>query len=125
MRSRKVVGASPGGGSVSANPAGPRSRSRRAGSTRASRAWVRVLPAVVLLAAILVFVLQNSRHATVSFLAFSGRIPLGVALLGAAALGGLLVLALGSVRMVQLRMAVRRAGRPVHDESANQQAGES
>lgn len=80
-------------------------------STRVGRTWVRVLPALVLLAATLVFVLQNLRSAKVSFFTASGRFPLGLALLAAAALGALVVLALGSVRIVQLRHLVHRASR--------------
>ena len=76
-------------------------------STRASRAWVKVLPAIVLLVVILVFVLQNMRRAKVSFLGFSGTLPLAVSLLAAAALGGLFVLTLGSVRILQLRRVIR------------------
>jgi uncharacterized integral membrane protein len=77
-------------------------------STRASRTWTRVLPVLVLFAAILLFVLQNLRSSKVSFVSLSGTLPLGVALLAAVALGALLVLALGSVRILQLRKLVRR-----------------
>lgn len=76
-------------------------------STRASRAWMKVLPAVVLLGVILVFVFQNLHHAKVHFLGFSGTFPLAVSLLVATALGGLFVLALGSVRILQLRKVIR------------------
>jgi uncharacterized integral membrane protein len=79
-------------------------------STRAGRTWMRVLPALILLAVTLVFVLQNLRSAKVSFFTASGHLPLGVALLAAFALGALVVLALGSVRIVQLRTLIRRAG---------------
>jgi uncharacterized integral membrane protein len=68
-----------------------------------------VLPALVVLAVTVVFILQNRRSAKVSFITASGRLPLGVALLIAAALGALVVLALGSVRIVQLRRLVRRS----------------
>jgi uncharacterized integral membrane protein len=84
-------------------------------STRASRAWVRVLPALIVLAVTLVFVFQNSRHVKVSFFNASGTVPLSVALLGAAALGALLVLALGSVRILQLRRRVQRRGQGHND----------
>ena len=67
-----------------------------------------MLPVLVLFAAILLFVLQNLRSSKVSFLSLSGTLPLGVALLAAVALGALLVLALGSVRILQLRKLVRR-----------------
>lgn len=78
-------------------------------STRASRAWVKVFPALVVLAVILLFVFQNSQSAKVSFVTASGRLPLALALLAAAALGGLFVLALGSVRILQLRRVIHRS----------------
>ena len=77
-------------------------------STRASRTWTRVLPVLILFAAILLFVLQNLHSSKVRFVSLSGTLPLGVALLAAVALGALLVLALGSVRILQLRKLVRR-----------------
>jgi uncharacterized integral membrane protein len=77
--------------------------------TRVSRAWVRVVPAVVVLAITLLFVLQNLRSTRVSFVSFSGRLPLGAALLAAAALGGLLVFTLGAMRIVQLRRVIHRS----------------
>jgi uncharacterized integral membrane protein len=82
-------------------------------STRASRAWLKVLPAVVLLAAIVMFVVQNSRSAKVSFAMASGRVPLAVALLASAALGALFVLAVGSIRILQLRKMIRRSHQSV------------
>ncbi|MDA8301177.1 MAG: hypothetical protein M0005_06450 [Actinomycetota bacterium] len=62
-------------------------------STRAGRAWVEVLPALLILALILVFIFQNSQSAKVSFVTVSGRLPLAIALLAAATLGALVVLA--------------------------------
>jgi uncharacterized integral membrane protein len=63
---------------------------------------------LALFAAILLFVLQNLRSSKVSFVSLSGTLPLGVALLVAVALGALLVLAVGSVRILQLRKLVHR-----------------
>jgi uncharacterized integral membrane protein len=80
----------------------------RLASTRAGRAWARLLPALFLLVILLVFVLQNLHRAKVSFLGLSGTLPLAVALLAAAAIGALFVLAVGSVRIVQLRRVIRR-----------------
>jgi len=77
-------------------------------STRTSRAWIRVLPALAVLAVILVFVFQNPKDVKVSLFTFSGTLPLSVALLGAVVLGALMVLALGSVRIFQLRRQVHR-----------------
>jgi uncharacterized integral membrane protein len=52
-----------------------------------------------------------ARRTTVSFLGFSGGAPLGLALVAAALLGGIIVFALGSVRIVQLRKLARARGR--------------
>ena len=59
---------------------------------------------------------ENLRSTKVTFLGFSGTLPLALALLAAAALGALLVLALGSVRIVQLRKVIhsRRVERHPH-----------
>lgn len=77
-------------------------------STRTSRAWIRLLPALVILVVILVFVFQNPKDVKVSLFTFSGTLPLSVALLGAVVLGALITLALGSVRIFQLRRQVHR-----------------
>ena len=77
-------------------------------STRTSRAWIRLLPALVVLVVILVFVFQNPKDVKVSLFTFSGTFPLSVALLGAVVLGALMTLALGSVRIFQLRRKVHR-----------------
>ena len=78
-------------------------------STRVSRAWNGVIPALVVLAFILVFIFQNLHKTRVSFVFLSATLPLAVALIAAAACGGLFVLALGSIRMVQLRRVIRRS----------------
>ncbi|HQU25871.1 MAG TPA: lipopolysaccharide assembly protein LapA domain-containing protein [Acidimicrobiales bacterium] len=78
---------------------------------------MRIAPAIVILAVILVFVFQNSRHVTVSLFTASGSLPLSLALLGAAALGALFVLALGSVRILQMRRWYRRGGPRGDDHS--------
>ena len=77
-------------------------------STRASRAWVRVLPALIVLAILLIFIFQNRQDVKISFFGWSGSLPLAIALLASAALGVLVLLILGSVRMLQLRREVRR-----------------
>jgi uncharacterized integral membrane protein len=75
-------------------------------STRASRAWTRILPALLLLAIILVFVFQNLDNTKITFLMFSGTVPAALALIIASALGGLLVLTIGSIRIIQLRKVI-------------------
>jgi len=77
--------------------------------TRSGAAWFGLIAAAIVLAALLVFVLQNLRSVTVHYLGFKGEVPLGVALLLAAIAGLLLVSIPGSVRILQLRRAVRKS----------------
>jgi uncharacterized integral membrane protein len=105
-----VADAKPGDG---ANEGGvePRTSPEVIASTRSSRAWIRLLPFLIVLVVILVFVFQNPKDVKVSIFTFSGTLPLSVALLGAVILGALMTLALGSVRILQLRRQVRRKSR--------------
>lgn len=80
-------------------------------SSRISRLWIRILPAIAVLVLIVVFVFQNTKDVRVRLFTFGRSMPLSVALIGAAVLGALLVLALGSARIFQLRREVRRSRR--------------
>ena len=79
--------------------------------TRLSGAWTAVVVGLVALVAILIFILQNQQSVQVSFLFFSGHLPLAVALLFAMILGALIVVAFGAARILQLRMVAGRARR--------------
>lgn len=79
--------------------------------TRLSAAWTAVVFGLITLVVILVFILQNQKSVEVSFLVFSGRLPLAVALLFAMILGALIVVAFGAARILQLRMVAGRARR--------------
>ena len=93
----------PGTSTVSPRAAEPGDRSRHL--------WLGLIPAMIALVIMLVFIFQNLRETTVSFLGFSGAAPLGLALVAAALLGGVIVFGLGSVRIVQLRKLSRTQGR--------------
>jgi uncharacterized integral membrane protein len=67
---------------------------------------------MLLLVGVLVFVLQNLTSARTSFFNVRWTIPLGLDLLLAALLGGLIVFLLGAARMLQLRRLARRYARP-------------
>lgn len=79
--------------------------------TRLSGAWTAVVIGLVALVVILIFILQNQQRVQVSFLFFSGHLPLAVALLFAMILGALIVFAFGAARLLQLRMVAGRARR--------------
>ena len=89
----------------------PTSAERGGTRTRTSTVWTAVVVLVVSLVLVLVFILQNLQSVAVSFLVFHGQIPLGVALLVAATLGGVIVAAAGAARVVQLRRIRRRTER--------------
>ena len=86
--------------------------------TRLSVIWVGVVLGAVILILLLVFVLQNTQSARVSFLGFDGRVPLGVLLLLAAAIGACLAGILAGLRIVQLRLRARRRGGATPDPFA-------
>jgi lipopolysaccharide assembly protein A len=79
--------------------------------TRLSGAWTAVVVGLLALVVILVFILQNQQSVEVSFLMFSGHLPLAVALLFAMILGAVIVFAFGAARLLQLRMVAGRARR--------------
>src|SRR3954454_21092691 len=80
----------------------------RAQRTRTGRVWVALLPALVFLVLLIVFIAENGQRVQVKFFGANGHISLAVALLAAAVAGAVLVLLIGSVRILQLRLATRR-----------------
>lgn len=88
----------------------PRTPSERDGlRTRTSAVWTAVVVLVASLVLVLIFILQNLQDVSVSFLGFDGQLPLGVALLVSSTLGGVIVVAAGAARVVQLRRTRRRS----------------
>lgn len=71
--------------------------------TARSRVWSLTLVTMILIIILLIFILQNSKTVQVSFLMFHGNLPLGIALLLAAVIGGLLVGVAGLARILELR----------------------
>ena len=76
--------------------------------TRVSSAWVSLAAGIVLLVIVLVFILENLKTVQVGFFGATWRVPLAIDLLLAAVLGALIVFTAGSLRIVQLRRAIRR-----------------
>ena len=60
-------------------------RTPEASRSRAGAVWVRILIAALLLAALIVFLLQNTRPVLVTFLTMQGTVPLAIALASAVA----------------------------------------
>jgi uncharacterized integral membrane protein len=76
--------------------------------TRAGGTWAAISCFAVVLLVLLIFILQNSHSAEVSFSGVHGHLHLGVALLLAAVCGALLVIIAGTARIMQLRATARK-----------------
>jgi uncharacterized integral membrane protein len=76
--------------------------------TRAAALWSALIVGFLILIVLLIFIAQNTDSGTFHFLGWSWSLPLGVALLAAAVLGGLITTLAGIVRIVQLRRAAKK-----------------
>jgi uncharacterized integral membrane protein len=76
--------------------------------SRLGGAWVGLVLGAVILILLLIFILENGHKVDISFFGAHGHLPLGVALLFAAALGILMVVIPGTGRIIQLRRTARR-----------------
>jgi uncharacterized integral membrane protein len=81
---------------------------RRSLRTRAGTAWFAVCTAAAALVVLIVFMLQNTRSVEVTFLWMHGNVPLALALLIAGVSVAILAMAVGEVRISQLRRLARR-----------------
>ena len=76
--------------------------------TRAAALWSALIVGFLVLIVLLIFIAQNTDPGTFHFLGWNWSLPLGVALLAAAVLGGLVTTLAGIVRIVQLRRAAKK-----------------
>ena len=75
--------------------------------TRVGGTFLALLGGSAVLILLLVFILENTRSVSISFIGATGHMPLGVALLLSAAAGALLVGLAGAARVFQLRHRLR------------------
>lgn len=76
--------------------------------TRTSSAWIAIAVAVIFLILLIIFIAQNNRSVKLDFLGASGHVSEALALIVAAVAGALVVLLVGTGRMLQLRLATHR-----------------
>jgi len=76
--------------------------------TRAAALWSALITGFVILIVLLVFIMQNTDSTTINFFGWEWNLPVGVAILLAAVCGGLLTVAVGTARIVQLRRAAKK-----------------
>ena len=76
--------------------------------TRAAALWSALIVGFVILILLLVFIMQNTDDTTIHLFAWEWNLPVGVAILLAAVCGGLLTVAVGTARIIQLRRAAKK-----------------
>jgi uncharacterized integral membrane protein len=76
--------------------------------TRAAALWSALISGFLTLILLLIFIAQNTASTAFQFLGWHWSLPLGVAFLLAAVGGGLLTVAVGSARIIQLRRAAKK-----------------
>ncbi|WP_137145073.1 lipopolysaccharide assembly LapA domain-containing protein [Mycolicibacterium sp. CR10] len=76
--------------------------------TKAAALWGSLIVGFLILIVLLIFIAQNTESAEFAFIGWHWSLPLGVAILFAAVAGGLLAVAVGAVRIFQLRRAAKK-----------------
>lgn len=74
-----------------------------------SAVWISLIAAAVVLILLIIFIAQNSRTVPIHFFGFAGHLALGLTVLLAAVVGVLVAGLAGSVRILQLRRALKRS----------------
>ena len=94
----------------SSPPPPPAPRPAKAGriSTRISRIRTGLIAGVISLIVVMIFIIQNAHTVDISFFGAHLHLSLAVALLLAAIAGALLMAAVGTARITQLRRIMRR-----------------
>src|ERR1700739_1218828 len=85
-----------------------RSKEPAVGFTRAGALWTALIFGFLILILLLIFITQNTASASFQFFIWHWTLPLGVAILLAAVGGGLMTVAVGTARIVQLRRTAKK-----------------
>ncbi len=89
-------------------PVGPKSGEPPVKFTRAGALWTALFVGFLILIVLLIFIAQNIDSVPFHFFGWNWSLPLGVAILLAAVGGGLLTVAVGTARILQLRRAAKK-----------------
>ncbi len=84
------------------------------GFTRAGALWTSLTAGFLTLILLLIFIAQNTSSASFAFFGWRWSLPLGVAILLAAVVGGLITVAAGTARILQLRRAAKKHHAAAH-----------
>jgi uncharacterized integral membrane protein len=96
------------GGPVAGTPAPGFNERGHVRATKVSGLWIGLIATALFVILLIIFIAQNSRQVSIHFLGWHGEFSLGLAILLAAVVGVLLVAIPGSLRIVQLRRALRK-----------------
>jgi uncharacterized integral membrane protein len=77
-------------------------------ATKVSGVWIGLIATALFVILLIIFVAQNSRRVTIHFFGWHGQFSLALTILLAAVVGVLLVAIPGSLRILQLRRALRK-----------------
>lgn len=105
-----AAGAPVSGGPVagSGHPAPGFNEKGHVRATKTSGVWIGLIATALFIILLIIFIAQNSRRVTLNYFGWEGQFSLALALLLAAVLGMLLVAIPGSLRIMQLRRALRQ-----------------
>ncbi|WP_156690582.1 LapA family protein [Mycobacterium sp. Marseille-P9652] len=70
--------------------------------------WSALIAGFLILILLLIFIAQNTASTAFQFLGWHWTLPLGVAILLAAVVGGLITVAVGTARILQLRRTAKK-----------------
>ncbi|BBX75465.1 DUF1049 domain-containing protein [Mycobacterium shinjukuense] len=87
----------------------PTTKDPTAKFTRAGALWSALTVGFLILIVLLIFIAQNTTSTPFTFFGWHWSLPLGVAILLAAVGGGLLTVAVGTARILQLRRAAKKS----------------
>ena len=76
--------------------------------TRTAAVWSALVPGFLILIVLLIFIAQNLEPTDFRFLGWQWSLSRGIAILAAAVCGGLLTVAAGTARILQLRRAAKK-----------------
>ncbi|AWV48649.1 hypothetical protein JK2ML_2366 [Mycobacterium leprae Kyoto-2] len=103
---------------MTSNPSGPPSQpapavgltpgERAVPVTRAGALWSALFAGFLILILLLIFIAQNTTSTPFTFFGWHWSLPLGVAIMLSAVGGGLLAVAVGTARILQLRRTVKK-----------------
>lgn len=77
-------------------------------ATKVSGVWIGLIATALFVILLIIFIAQNSRRVTIHYFGWHGQFSLALTILLAAVVGVLLVAIPGSLRIMQLRRALRK-----------------